>query len=359
MLLSSLGVLAQESNNTYKIISTSTFDSLDYDITIIKGNIMTVADNPIGWISFQKHDDIGKDYKTAYVNEDGSFIMRMPSIKGVLYATTLLGTEIILPMKEYKDKSLYQINFYSNDSLVPDTPPTVIKVDPIRQPSKKPVIYLYNDEKIDASLTLKYKGDLTFTYPKYDKGWTVSVGQNGIESNGRTYPYLFWEGEMEGLKFSRNNQNKIPSRIVKKKDVISFLEAELKGMGLNQKEMTDFITFWGPGMEQNDEVAVQFFRDQEYADKIATLDISPVPTTSIRIYMLYTPVTTDNRTQFQEIRTQYQPFVRTGFTIIEWGGTEIENIELMDEVKVRRKKRGEQTCGLVQSSTMEINRREH
>ena len=189
LLLSSFGVLAQESNNTYKIISTSTFDSLDYDITIIKGNIITVADNPIGWISFQKHDDIGNDSKIAYVDDDGTFTMRMASAKGILYATTVYGREIILPMKEYKDKSLYQINFYSNDSLVPEKNPSGQKIDPIRQPSKKPVIYLYNNEKIDASLQLKYKGDLTFTYPRYDKGWTVSVDQNGILSNGKTYPY--------------------------------------------------------------------------------------------------------------------------------------------------------------------------
>ena len=162
---------------------------------------------------------------------------------------------------------------------------------------------------------------------------------------------------MERLKFALTNQNKIPSSIVQKEKVVTYLETELTAMGLNQKEITDFITFWGPGMEQYESVAIQFFIDEVYADKIATIKVAPTPNSSKRIYMIYTPITKENRGQFVDVETKYEPFTRSGFTLIEWGGTEIEQVNLMEVAKVRRKKRGEQTCGLVQSSTMDVKRR--
>lgn len=349
----------QDADNYYKIRYDQINDSVPDSVAIITGNIIGLKTrNPISHIAFQRHDEIGMDFKTAYIDyAQKKFYFRMPPQKGLFYATTISGDEIILPMKDYKNKSWTKVDFYSSDTLKPGKVDDPVQIFEEPRPNKKPVIYLYSQEKIDVSISIDYPGEFTFMYPEYKDGWDVSVDKNGIISEGKSYPYLFWEGEMYGLDFVRDSQNQIPSIQTKKKDVVKTLERELTNMGLNPKEMTDFITFWAPQMEQHEQVAIQFFRDEVYTDKIASLNVSPAPAASNRIYMLYVPVTKENKTQFVEVKTKYEPFVRSGFTLIEWGGTEIDEVELKEVVAVRRKNRGEQTCGLVQSSTMDVKRK--
>ena len=64
--------------------------------------------------------------------------------------------------------------------------------------------------------------------------------------------------------------------VISGKDTAEFLEKKLAELGLNRKEANDFIVYWLPRMQQNS-------------------------------YNLIT---------FQE--------ERTGFTVVEWGGTEIK-----------------------------------
>jgi hypothetical protein len=357
MCLSFFGNGQKDSTNYYMIRYDQINDSVPDSTAVITGNIIGLkTPNPIQHIAFQRHDEPGIDFKTAYIDyAQKKFYFRMPPQKGVFYAVTITGKEIVLPVKEYKSQSWTKIDFYSSDTVIVSEPYDPVIEMPEPQPSFKPVIYLYNQDKIDVSLKLKYKGDLTFTYPKYKDGWNVSVDKNGINSSGKTYPYLFWEGEMFGLKFKRDDMNQIPARKVKRENIISVLEGELKGLGLNETEMTDFITFWAPKMEKYEQVAIQFLRNKEYSDKVATLNVSPAPKTMNRIYLLYTPITKENESQFVEIQTNYEKFVRKGFTLVEWGGSELSYVKVLASGKVRKKGKNEQVPGTVMNATMEIN----
>ena len=71
------------------------------------------------------------------------------------------------------------------------------------------------------------------------------------------------------------------------------------------------------------EVLVQFIVDDDYSDKIAGMDITPEPESMRRIYMVFSPINTSNK-QFTVTPQKLPTFSRTGFTLIEWGGSQIE-----------------------------------
>ena len=157
---------------------------------------------------------------------------------------------------------------------------------------RKPVIYMYADEGLTASVKINPLGNFTFTYPTYKEGWIVNVDSMGILTDvntNQTYPYLFWEAESSDL-FYQTNKNTIPGFIIQTDSSIQFLENVLSQLGLNSTEQTDFITFWGPILEQKKYALVQFIVDDSYNEKIANLNISPKPDWTRRVYILCSPI---------------------------------------------------------------------
>jgi hypothetical protein len=181
----------------------------------------------------------------------------------------------------------------------------------------KPVIYLYPEAKKDVSVIVNFKGDLTFTYPEYNNGWKVEADPNGmLIANKKSYRYLFWEGK--STEFFPKYNEKI-GFLVASDTLIPFLENSLTAMGLNSIETQDFITFWAPKMMINPHNYVHFLMN-ENCDDYAELNISPKPDNVIRVFMIWKPET--------KTTTNYKPqdfpkFSRKGFTVIEWGGSEI------------------------------------
>ena len=93
------------------------------------------------------------------------------------------------------------------------------------------------------------KGKFTVIYPKFNEGnnsWKINANPNGeIELNNKKYPYLFYECD------SYFSQETNEGFIVDDKIAADFLEEKLKILGLNDKEMTDFITYWLPTLLNN------------------------------------------------------------------------------------------------------------
>jgi hypothetical protein len=192
----------------------------------------------------------------------------------------------------------------------------------------KPVIYLYNEIDIDVNLSLKPSGEYTFTYPLIkDNQWHVKVTKDGLNHNGKLYPYLFYETENNDMNFSYSKEELI-GHISEKNEIITYLEKSLTSLGLNQKEQTDFITFWAPRMVQHEEVFIQFWIDEDY-DQVATLEVSPKPESIKRIYIVYAPIT-NNKPVYTE--QTFKPFSRKGFTVIEWGGSELPSKKLQPKL---------------------------
>lgn len=182
----------------------------------------------------------------------------------------------------------------------------------------KPVIYLYPTQATDVTVKLKYKGQLAYTYPQYDhiiEGWRVIARPDGTLTNladNREYSYLFWEGKEYDLKIDESR-----GFVVKGSETREFLQTKLAELGLIPREYNEFIVFWLPKMEHNPYNFIQFV-GEEYTSS-APLTISPKPDSMLRVFMAYKPLDS-----FRHVTPQViQPFVRKGFTVVEWGGTEL------------------------------------
>jgi hypothetical protein len=184
----------------------------------------------------------------------------------------------------------------------------------------KPVIYLYPEQKQQVSVRLDYQGEITVSYPKYDealKGWNVIAYPDGRIVNildNKEYSYLFWEGRPDKpilYDFSKGF-------IVEGKEVGNFLQETLSKFGLTPKEYNEFIVYWYPLMKNNKYNLIHF-AEQEY-EEIAKLDIAPKPNSILRIFMAYKVLNRRINIGSQEIK----PFRREGFTVVEWGGTEVK-----------------------------------
>ena len=76
--------------------------------------------------------------------------------------------------------------------------------------------------------------------------------------------------------------------------------------------------YWLPLMEQNPYNIISFQTDI-YTDA-AQLTVSPTPDTLVRVFMAWKETDSFVEIPKQEISTP----IRTGFTVVEWGGTEIK-----------------------------------
>lgn len=177
----------------------------------------------------------------------------------------------------------------------------------------KPVIYLYPEQETDVSVKLDLTGKLTCTYPEYKDGWKVTAAPDGTltDAKGQIYNYLYWEGE------TYTNYDLSKGFCVKGKDTAKFLEDALENLGLNRKEANEFIVYWLPLMQDNPYNIISFQTDS-YTDA-AKLNITPSPDTLIRVFMTWQ--STDKYLDLPE--QQLSAPERNGFTVVEWGGTEI------------------------------------
>lgn len=178
----------------------------------------------------------------------------------------------------------------------------------------KPIIYLYPEEKTNVNVKVNKKEILTCTYPKYNDEWNVTAYPDGTleDKSGRKYYALYWEGQ-----YNVEVDKKV-GFCVKGEDTINFFEKKLKALGLNDKEAEEFIVYWLPQLERNKYNYIYFKQTQEM-NEILKLDITPKPTSVIRILMVFKPLDKEINLEEQKITTP----TREGFTVVEWGGTKI------------------------------------
>ena len=177
----------------------------------------------------------------------------------------------------------------------------------------KPVIYLYPEEETAVTVALDYGGTLTCTYPAAQDGvWTVTASPDGTlrDEEGQEYSYLFWEGACAA------SYDLSEGFCVSGADTAAFLEEALSSLGLNRREANEFIVYWLPQMEQNPYNLISF-QAEAYTDH-ARLEISPRPDSVLRVFMAWKALD-----EPVELPAQTLPaFVRTGFTVVEWGGAD-------------------------------------
>lgn len=74
-------------------------------------------------------------------------------------------------------------------------------------------------------------------------------------------------------------------------------------------------------MEYNEYKQISF-PVSEY-EEIAELNVEPEPETVIRVYLVFTPLDEEVYIPEKQQLQMPTPVERTGFTVVEWGGSEI------------------------------------
>jgi len=178
----------------------------------------------------------------------------------------------------------------------------------------KPVIYLYPTAAQQVSVKVN-KITFSKTIPDHGQnGWTVWANPDGSLKNladGLIYPYLFWEGQSSAKVTMGEGWT------LAKKDIATKLPTALTSMGLNTKETADFMEFWLPRLQAVKTPYVLFnFEGTAAMNIVAPLTITPAPDSLLRVFMYYQGVSQAGRAM-----PRYTAPARTGFSVIEWGGS--------------------------------------
>jgi len=180
----------------------------------------------------------------------------------------------------------------------------------------KPVLYFYPEEATVCSTTLTLTGELECSYPPIgERGWrsfTAHPDGTLLFPDGKQYYALYWEG-MLSAKWDLSR-----GFCVKGEDTAAFLEWALAEQGLTFREANEFIMYWLPLMQGNPYNVITF-QKEAYTDS-ARLTVEPMPDSLLRVFMVYYP-------SKEEVTIQpdtFEGFVREGFTVVEWGGSQIE-----------------------------------
>ncbi len=179
----------------------------------------------------------------------------------------------------------------------------------------KPVIYLYPEETMDVSVQLEYDGELICTYPAYNGGWNVTAHPDGVlidTATGLEYSYLFWEGITEA------EYDMSKGYVVAGEDTAEFLQTTLAAMGLTPKEYNEFIVYWLPRMQDNPYNLITF--QEEVYTESAKLHVNPQPDSILRVFMVFQSL----EEPIEVEKPVIESFEREGFTVVEWGGSEMK-----------------------------------
>jgi len=182
----------------------------------------------------------------------------------------------------------------------------------------KPVIYFYPQKIQTVNVKLDIDGKLIADYPSYDpvNGWNVTAYPSGYlinHADNKEYSYLFWEASDFGANYDMSQ-----GFVVKGSQTKEFLQTILPKIGLIPKEYNEFIVYWYPKMKDNPYNIIHFAAE-EYASR-AKLTITPQPDSLLRVFMIFksSPVWVPTTPQ------AFPVFERKGFTVVEWGGSEIK-----------------------------------
>ena len=105
--------------------------------------------------------------------------------------------------------------------------------------------------------------------------------------------------------------------IVSEENAEKFLEEKLELLGLNEKEKTDFITFWLPVLLKN-KLSLCTFQSKQFFNDFE-LNIIPKPYSLIRVFLSIKKLDAPINIKEQKLVS----YERKGFTVIEWGGSNL------------------------------------
>ena len=172
------------------------------------------------------------------------------------------GYMVVIPTKLPAGSEVEYINCYTSKEL--DTMKMMSNMNEgsgVYTMSFKPIIYLYPDVERDISVKLGYKDNITVSYPKYNDGWSVKAKPDGtlIEHGTSRELYALYYENLNAIDFNIQKDG----FVVLSDDIVPFLEEKLEILGLNSKEIQEFIIYWLPVLEKNKYNYIRFATKEE------------------------------------------------------------------------------------------------
>jgi hypothetical protein len=295
----------------YQIVKDEFDSTISKDKFVIEGDVMMFSSmNPIDKCL------VGCTASAIWVRTDkeGRFTVELEATDSIVYFYIEGWSEVVIETYRFQAQHRIQLEVY----LIQNAKPVRLE----QNLKRKPVIYLYSDKDVEIDLKLDPLGEFVFTYPEYNDGWKVKIVNNQIIVDDKSYPYLFWEGKSENIKYSYDEKG-MDGFLIAKEEVVPFLEKSLNELGFNSKEKTDFITYWGPILERKSYALVQFVFDDEYDSEIGKLDMKPAALASKRVFIKCSNLD-DANLGFDLIDQEFKKIDRKGLTLVEWGGAIID-----------------------------------
>lgn len=303
----------EESLPAIWIIKDSVSNDIHQDSVLLVFNVEDLYDQ----LMLNQHPVIvqvkvdGKPSKYTITDKKPSFKLALSKGKHRLTFYVNANFEEIHFEREFTGKHYYDVGLNFQGSANSGRQITV----------EKPVIYLYSEKEEAFTLNIKTDAELLFTYPVYENEWKGTTSADGtIQINGSGYPYLFWEAQ---LPIDQLNLNWQHSDQILGEQTMQYLSSRLDNLGFNPKEKADFITYWGPRMQQMDYLQILWIQN-ESVDKIASLDISPKYTQN-RIYLVFREISSLTEETLPVKLNTPTPINRSKNCLIEWGGIEIQS----------------------------------
>ena len=131
------------------------------------------------------------------------------------------------------------------------------------------------------------------------------------KASGKRYDYIFWEST-DNTEYDWSE-----GYVIKGSETEAFLRSVLPKMGLKKSEYEEFMEYWLPRMQKNKYNLITFQTDR-YTES-AKLTVDPKPDSVLRVFMAFRAV--DGPVSVA--RPMIKPFIRKGFTVVEWGGAEV------------------------------------
>lgn len=271
-------------------------DNLNFDEKFFESNSLLIFEysilhkvlHDISLIDICKDDDV----LNVYLSSEYS---------GVVGGGDAVLFFVTAEKKHFKNIYDVSINIKENDSTDPGV-------------AYKPIIYLYPEIEQDISVKLGFKDNITVSYPKYNDGWKVKAKSDGtlIEYGTNRELYALYYENLNAIDFNIRKDG----FVVSKEDVVPFLEEKLEILGLNSKEIQEFIIYWLPILEKNKYNYIRFATNEEIEQNMP-LNVEPSPDTIIRVLMTFKGLNEKIDVSEQELVTP----IRNGYTVVEWGAT--------------------------------------
>ncbi len=180
----------------------------------------------------------------------------------------------------------------------------------------KPVILLYPKTRTNVDVKIVTSGEITVSDPLYPPdGWkNVTAEPNGqLSYQGKIYHELFYESEV------KYNNPPAQGIIIPKSQLKEKLTEFTYQLGLEPAEQPEFLDFWIPKLEKLNSNYILFsVVDKQTKEINDHVEISPEPDTRIEFIAYFKPLDIPIAIEPLKLSTRPQ---RTGFTMVEWGGT--------------------------------------